>query len=137
MTLHMMDQGKPEAIRARLDKAGDWTLCGRIHCGNRLAGIRANEVRNESTGAPLGHDRQVWFEPGWVSHLDGTWRFAEYAKKRFAKGRKPKVRRYRYREGVDLHRHDALWGPADLPTQAVCWKCGATNSIVESVVTPE
>ena len=119
-------------LAARLDRrTGRRILCGRIDCGHQIAEVREDLQEGTSDSVPaLLRVRQVWFLPGWAWYRqEGEWRVSKYAQGRVVRGQRPKVRRYPRVAGASLHRHDALWSPAELPTEAICWQCGSRNKI--------
>ncbi len=75
-------------IEARLDKTGNWLLCGRPNCGDRLAEIDLLEPEPRSYAAWLASNRDrssiaEWtLGPGWELDGNGVWRITNRSRAR-------------------------------------------------------
>jgi len=136
-TLHSRDVGmsrpaassrqvKSTGLYARLDKAGEYVLCGQIDCGARMARF----VRIDDESQP---EKFLEFPPGWDIEHDGTWRLSNRARQRMKKGQTAKLRRY-----PSNHRiigNDAMDSAYDvLPVRGICPTCGRSNLVTAEAV---
>ncbi len=109
-------------LRARLNKEGNYLVCGRINCGARFAEVGEDLIR---------------FLPGWAPRRDKVWELSTHAKnkirRRMFEGRelRPKLRRYPKNGGVRSGNDvmDDLNPMVNLPVVVVCPTCGFLNSV--------
>lgn len=107
-------------LRARLNKEGNYVVCGRINCGARLAEVSE------------GH---ISFLLGWAPRRDGAWEYSTRARARvkrqiyLGQEQRPKLRRYPRNAGM-RQGNDVMDDPfLPLPVVAVCPTCGFLNAI--------
>ena len=127
-----------QTVKAKLDRrTGGRLMCGGLNNTCEFQFGTSTAVNDEWTAREAGIDsiivRDIVIRLDFTPQSDGIWRQSNHARdRRPESGQAIKPRRIGkpsiYMPGMDPRDHTNMWRP-DLPIQAECPQCGATNEI--------